>query len=115
VSIEMRRASVQTRPARCKPVRPFARSHWPVHATTGTARGRSNPRPRELVPAAIPAPAAAPADPALAVPDDDDLFYTPIRGGADDNGHRYGTWASGPRYKVSFHDGMAFDPVLGSR
>ena len=45
----------------------------------------------------------------------DDLFVVPIHGGQDDNGYRYGTWASGARYKVSFHDGMAFYPVVGAR
>lgn len=44
-----------------------------------------------------------------------DLFYAPIRSGVDDNGHRYGTWASGPDYKVSFDGGMKFYPVLGTR
>lgn len=44
----------------------------------------------------------------------EDLFTAPIRSGEDDLGYRYGTWASGPDYKVSFHDGFAFYPVLGS-
>lgn len=32
---------------------------------------------------------------------------------ADPVGGAYGTWACGPNYKVSFHDGYAFYPVLG--
>ncbi|MCC6782456.1 MAG: hypothetical protein IT457_06410 [Planctomycetes bacterium] len=42
-------------------------------------------------------------------------FTAPIRSGEDDNGHRCGTWGSGPDYKASFHDGFAFYPVLGER
>ena len=34
---------------------------------------------------------------------------------ADPVGGAYGTWAAGPTYKVSFHDGYAFYPVLGER
>ncbi len=33
----------------------------------------------------------------------------------DPIGGAYGTWAAGPTYKVSFHDGYAFYPVLGER
>ena len=32
----------------------------------------------------------------------------------DPIGGRYGTWAAGADYKVSFHDGMVFVPYLGS-
>jgi hypothetical protein len=42
-----------------------------------------------------------------------DLFTVPIRSAEGDLGHAYGTWASGPDYKVSFHEGFAFYPVLG--
>ncbi|MGE0143686.1 MAG: hypothetical protein AB7I19_11195 [Planctomycetota bacterium] len=44
-----------------------------------------------------------------------DIYTCPIRSGQDDNGYTYGTWASGPNYKASFHDGFAFYPVLGTR
>ncbi|MCC6673149.1 MAG: hypothetical protein IT458_18935 [Planctomycetes bacterium] len=37
----------------------------------------------------------------------------PIHGGFSDLGVPYGTWAAGPDYKVSFHDGYAFYPILG--
>jgi hypothetical protein len=44
-----------------------------------------------------------------------DPFHTPIHTAvADPVGGTYGTWAAGSRYKVSFHDGMAFYPVLGA-
>ncbi|MCR9246535.1 MAG: hypothetical protein NXI31_15995 [bacterium] len=40
----------------------------------------------------------------------------PIHSGeADPIGGAYGTWAAGPGYKVSFHDGMTFIPLLGDR
>ncbi len=44
----------------------------------------------------------------------DDPFTVPIHTAPADGGLEYGIWASGPRYKVSFHDGMAFLPVLGA-
>lgn len=54
-----------------------------------------------------PAP-AAPADLAR------DLLV-PIHSQPDDEaGGRYGTWAAGPDYKASFHDGFAFYPYLGA-
>ncbi|MBI5852157.1 MAG: hypothetical protein HZB39_14175 [Planctomycetes bacterium] len=59
--------------------------------------------PAPLAPESAPAPLAG------------DLYTTPIRGGMDDNGYRYGIWATGPAYKVAFHDGMAFYPVVGER
>ena len=34
---------------------------------------------------------------------------------ADPVGGEYGTWACGETFKVSFHDGYAFYPILGSR
>lgn len=37
----------------------------------------------------------------------------PIHTADDDLGVRYGTWAAGSTYKVSFHDGMTFVPYLG--
>ncbi|MCC6673148.1 MAG: hypothetical protein IT458_18930 [Planctomycetes bacterium] len=46
------------------------------------------------------------------VPSQADIFV-PIHGGFSDLGVPYGTWAAGPEYKVSFHDGYAFYPVLG--
>ena len=33
---------------------------------------------------------------------------------ADPQGGQYGIWAAGTDYKVSFHDGFAFYPVLGT-
>ena len=33
---------------------------------------------------------------------------------ADPVGGEYGIWAAGPTYKVSFHDGYRFFPVLGT-
>lgn len=33
---------------------------------------------------------------------------------ADPEGGAYGIWAAGPDYKVSFHNGMQFHPLLGS-
>ncbi len=45
---------------------------------------------------------------------DPDAFYVPIHTAPDDNGLAYGLWASGPDYKVSFHDGVSYYPVLGS-
>ncbi|MBK8975559.1 MAG: hypothetical protein IPM29_06505 [Planctomycetes bacterium] len=42
-------------------------------------------------------------------------WLVPIHTGATDPvGGEYGVWASGPDYKVSFHDGFAFYPVLGA-
>ena len=43
----------------------------------------------------------------------DHVFRVPVHTAADDGGQTYGLWASGSDYKVSFHDGMAFYPVLG--
>jgi hypothetical protein len=41
---------------------------------------------------------------------------SPIRAGATaPDGRSAGIWASGPTYKVSFHDGMTFYPYVGSR
>ncbi len=40
-------------------------------------------------------------------------FSVPIHTAEADKGLEYGIWASGPDYKVSFHDGMAFYPMLG--
>lgn len=37
----------------------------------------------------------------------------PVHTAADDEGVAYGIWAAGNRYKVSFHDGMTFVPLLG--
>ncbi len=37
-----------------------------------------------------------------------------VHTGADEAVADYGTWAAGPDYKVSFHDGMVFYPVLGA-
>src|SRR5262245_55645485 len=34
---------------------------------------------------------------------------------ADPVGGEYGIWACGETFKVSFHDGYAFYPILGSR
>ncbi|MBI5852156.1 MAG: hypothetical protein HZB39_14170 [Planctomycetes bacterium] len=70
---------------------------------------------RRALPAVLPAGHLPVATPREQVPLAGDLYTTPIRGGADDLGHRYGTWASGPDYKVSFHDGLAFYPVVGDR
>jgi hypothetical protein len=40
---------------------------------------------------------------------------SPIRTGAPNAlGQPSGTWASGPNYKVSFHDGMVFYPLVGA-
>lgn len=39
---------------------------------------------------------------------------TPVHGAAADAGHAYGLWATGGKYKASFHDGMTFVPYLGS-
>lgn len=38
---------------------------------------------------------------------------TPIHTAAADQGIEYGVWAAGADYKVSFHDGMTFVPLLG--
>ena len=46
---------------------------------------------------------------------DPDLFVAPIHGAGETlHGRPYGLWASGPDYKVSFHEGMCFYPVLGA-
>ncbi|MEM7203600.1 MAG: hypothetical protein AAF628_25270 [Planctomycetota bacterium] len=37
----------------------------------------------------------------------------PVHTGVDEAEAAYGIWAAGPDYKVSFHDGMTFYPVLG--
>jgi hypothetical protein len=43
-----------------------------------------------------------------------DQLMVPIHTAPDDpRGGAYGTWAVGPEYKVSFHDGFRFYPVLG--
>lgn len=42
-----------------------------------------------------------------------EAFVVPIHHGGAER-PAYGTWASGPDYKVSFHDGMVFHPVRGS-
>jgi hypothetical protein len=39
---------------------------------------------------------------------------TPVHTAAADQGHAYGVWATGGKYKASFHDGMTFVPYLGS-
>ena len=39
---------------------------------------------------------------------------TPVHTAAADQGHAYGLWATGGKYKASFHDGMTFVPYLGS-
>jgi len=40
-------------------------------------------------------------------------WHVPIHTAADDLGVPYGIWAAGTSYKVSFHDGATFVPVLG--
>ena len=51
---------------------------------------------------------------AAPLPLDGEAFTVPIhRGEADPVGGIYGVWASGPDFKVSFHDGFAFYPLLG--
>lgn len=40
-------------------------------------------------------------------------WHVPIHTAADDSGVPYGIWAAGNGYKVSFHDGMTFVPLLG--
>lgn len=40
-------------------------------------------------------------------------FATPVHTTAADQGHAYGLWATGGKYKASFHDGMTFVPYLG--
>lgn len=37
----------------------------------------------------------------------------PIHTSSDDEGYAYGIWAAGPGYKMSFHDGATFVPMLG--
>ena len=57
-----------------------------------------------------PAPSAALTPPITAAD-----WLVPIHTQADDpEGGAYGTWATGPDYKVSFDDGMTFYPVLGA-
>ena len=54
--------------------------------------------------------------PAIPVPSDAlvQAAMVPIHtADADPVGGAYGTWAAGPNYKVSFHDGMTFTPYLG--
>ncbi|MEM7204054.1 MAG: hypothetical protein AAF628_27580 [Planctomycetota bacterium] len=58
--------------------------------------------------------AGSPARDALDQPIPVDAFSVPIHTGQGDKGVDYGIWASGPDYKVSFHDGMTFYPVLGA-
>ncbi len=66
--------------------------------------------------------AALPQQPQLDAPREDaldrpiplDAFSVPIHTGEGEQGVDYGIWASGPDYKVSFHDGMTFYPVLGA-
>ncbi len=48
-----------------------------------------------------------------AVANDAGAFNVPIHTAQADQGYSYGLWASGPDYKVSFHDGVGFHPVLG--
>ena len=70
---------------------------------------RPSPAPATLLP--------APSGPVTALDaiELDDLFTVPIHTAEADNGFAYGTWASGPNYKVSFNGQMAFYPILGER
>ncbi len=58
--------------------------------------------------------AGSPAERSAAAAVPAGAFMVPIHTAAADNGREYGVWASGPDYKVSFHDGMTFYPVLGA-
>ncbi len=51
--------------------------------------------------------------PVATTPAPTDVFYAPIHTAPDDIDGAYGLWASGHNYKVSFHDGVSFYPVLG--
>lgn len=70
---------------------------------------------------APPVPAQAPTGEATApitpaAPLDTGVFRAPIHTlAADAEGGAYGLWASGDDYKVSFHDGFVFYPVLGKQ
>ncbi len=66
-----------------------------------------------LVGSTLVAPLAA-AQPQPSQNTDPERFRVPIHRQANDPaGGDYGVWASGDTYKVSFHDGMTFYPLLG--
>ena len=65
-----------------------------------------------LVALVLPLTLSAQADPSAHTPQFD--FYVPLHTSEDDPiSGPYGLWASGPNYKASFHDGLAFYPVRG--
>lgn len=73
-----------------------------VPTNVGSAPAESLPAVALATPDATPQTRPAGNDPLI-----------PIHTSTPDQGAEYGIWAAGPKYKVSFHDGATFVPLLG--